>query len=206
MDAVQEYKNYFHNGDRRNIFQVLAKEFQIDRALYPGSYIHIAPSFFIPEVVYVDSFKKTVPFFEDKSLLNFIKKNKNYDPVPKIRFHLMDYDKNIPEASEYFDLLISQYAGFISQCCKTHLKSNGLLVANNSHGDASMAIKDENFDFKGVIYHSGGTYRYTTKSLDKYFIPKHEGYKASLDYVRKTMKGTTYTKSASSYVFEKNYP
>ena len=171
MDAIQEYKKYFHNGDRRDIFLVLAKEFQIDRALYPGSYIHIAPSFFISEVVYVDSYKKTTRFFEDKSILNFINKNKKYNSVPKIRFHLMDYNKNIPEPLEFFDILISQYAGFISLCCKRYLKPNGLVVANNSHGDASMAISDETFDFKGVIYYSSGTYRYTTKSLDKYFIP-----------------------------------
>lgn len=204
MDAIQEYKKLFYNGDRRNIFLVLVKEFQIDRALYPGSYIHIAPSFFIPEVVYVDSYKKTTRFFEDKSILDFINKNKKYDSIPKIRFHLMDYNRSIPEPFEYFDLLISQYAGFISQCCKKYLKPNGLLITNNSHGDASMAINDKSFDFNGVIYYSSGVYRYTTKNLEKYFIPKYKGYKSSLNYVRKTMKGITYTKSASAYIFEKN--
>jgi hypothetical protein len=66
-----------------------------------------------------------------------------------------------------------------------------------------MANQDEKFDLIGVIYYSNKIYRYTTKNLDKYFIPKHKGYKASIDYVKEKMKGIVYTKSATAYVFKK---
>ena len=100
-------------------------------------------------------------------------------------------------------MLISQYAGFVSQCCKKYLKPGGLLVANNSHGDASMASIDTSFEFIGVVYYSKLVYRYTTKNLDKYFIPKKKDFKITKEHLEKTMKGIGYTKTASAYLFKK---
>lgn len=107
------------------------------------------------------------------------------------------------EQLESFDLLISQYAGFVSQCCKKYLKPGGLLVANNSHGDASMASIDKSFEFIGVIYNSNKLYRFTRRNLDKYFIPKKKTVKITKEYLEKTMKGIGYTKTASAYLFKK---
>jgi hypothetical protein len=197
------YKKYFHNGDRRGIFKVVTEEFKIKKAIYPGSYIHLAPSFYIPEVVYVDSFKKTNKFFTDKNIQDFINNNKNYEEDTIVRFHLVDFYKDIEEKLDSFDLLISQYAGFVSQCCKKYLKPGGLLVANNSHGDASMASIDKSLDFIGVVYYSNKIYRFTTKNLDKYFIPKKNNITITKEYLEKTMKGIGYTKTASAYLFKK---
>lgn len=44
-----------------------------------------------------------------------------------------------------FDLLISQYAGFISDTCINYLKVNGYLLVNNSHADAGLAAIDKDY-------------------------------------------------------------
>ena len=99
--------------------------------------------------------------------------------------------------------MISQYAGFISQCCKKYLKKGGILLANNSHGDASMAHLDGDFEFIGVIYRSNRQYRLTEKNLDKYFIPKKADLKVTKAYLEKTQRGVGYTKTANAYIFRK---
>ena len=45
--------------------------------------------------------------------------------------------------------------------------NNGILLANNSHGDAGIAYLDDDFEFIGAIYKSNGKYRLTDKNLDK---------------------------------------
>jgi len=202
-DALTTYNKYFHKGDRRGIFKVITEKFINKKAIYPGSYIHIAPSFYIPEVVYVDSFKKTKRFFNDKNIQDIINKNKNYLEEVIIRFYLVDFYKEIEEKLESFDLLISQYAGFVSQCCKKYLKPGGFLVANNSHGDASMASIDNSFELIGVIYYSNKKYRFTKRNLDQYFVPKKKNFKVTKEHLEKTMKGIGYTKTASAYFFKK---
>jgi SAM-dependent methyltransferase len=154
-------------------------------------------------VVYVDSFKKTAKFFKDKSILEFIEKHKTYSKKPEVRFYYQDYYEELDEELESFDLLISQYAGFITECCKRYLKPKGILVANDSHGDASMALLDEDFQFFGVIYYANKKYYLTDKNLESYFIPKDKTKKISKENLKKTMKGIGYTKYASAYLFKK---
>ena len=183
------------------MFEILVKKYHIESAIYPGSYIHIAPSFYIPITVYIDSFKKTKDLFSDKGIFEFINKNRRYTQQPVIRFHYKDYNSDIGEKLGNFDLLISQYAGFISQCCKKYLRQGGILIANNSHGDASMAYIDEDFEFIGAMYRSNRQYRLTEKNLDKYFIPKKSEFKITKAYLEKIQRAVGYTKTASTYIF-----
>jgi hypothetical protein len=202
-NAIQEYSKYFHNGDRREIYKLLVDNYRIENAIYPGSYIDIAPSFYIRTTVYIDSFKKTNKFFADKSIYDFIAKNQAYRGKTVIRYHNADYTLDFGEKQESFDLLISQYAGFVSQSCKRYLKQKGILLANNSHGDASMAYLDKDFEFIAVIYKSNRLYRLTSKNLDKYFIPKKPELTITKEYLKKLGRGIGYTKTASAYVFRK---
>ena len=102
-----------------------------------------------------------------------------------------------------FELLISQYAGFVSQYCKKYLKADGLLVANNSHGDASMAFLDIDYEFIGVFNkRSENKYAMSTKNLNTYFIPKKPRV-ITQAYLKQIKKGVGYTKYASSYLFRK---
>ena len=120
-----------------------------------------------------------------------------------IAFHFKDYQKDIKEPKESFDLLISQYAGFISLYCKHYLKVGGLLLANNNHGDASMAFLDKDYRFIGVFNkRSGNKYTFSNKNLNTYFIPKKPR-EITREYFLKTQKGIGYTKSPASYLFTK---
>lgn len=199
------YKKYHidKEDERLGIFTILAEKFKIKNALYPGSFVHITPSFIIPKVVYVDNYKKTKKFFTDLAVYEFIARNKTYKEDPEVIFHLKDYQKDIEEPKESFDLLISQYAGFVSQYSKKYLKAKGLLLVNNSHGDASMAYIDKDYEFTGVFNKkSRDNYTFSDQKLDTYFIPKNPR-KITKTYLKQIQKGIGYTKYASSYLFKK---
>jgi hypothetical protein len=203
FDAVKEYKEYYRNGDRREIFKLLVDRYGIQNALYPGSYIHIAPSFYIPETVYIDSNEKARKFFDDRNIVEFISKHSHYKKFPLVRYYNYNYNLDFGEKSENFDLLISLYAGFVSQACKKYIKKDGILLVNNTHGDASMAYIDEEYEFIARIYRSNNRYRLTNKNLDKYFIPKNPKLELTKDYMRRIKRGVGYTKTSIAYVFKR---
>ena len=86
VNAVQNYEQYFHNGDRREIFRILADKYKLQSAMYPGSYIHIAPSLYIPITVYVDSYKKANEFFSDKRISSIQRLKDKYKIYFKLYF------------------------------------------------------------------------------------------------------------------------
>ena len=102
--------------------------------------------------------RKRVKFFADDSYLIVINKKKIYSEESIIRFHPISYQKPLPEELGTFDLMISQYAGFISHYCKQYLKKGGILVANNSHGDAGVAFTDEDYELIAVINYRSGKF------------------------------------------------
>lgn len=74
--------------------------------LYPGSFVHVTPSFIIPTVVYADSHRRAAQFFADPDALEMVRRKREYGQEPEMRFHPGNYATAI-------DLLVSQYAGFI---------------------------------------------------------------------------------------------
>ena len=211
-NAVEEYKKYMkqsmHNEedkafDRYDVFLEISKNFSIHKAMYPGSYIHITPSMIFPEVIYVDNFKKTESFFKNKlEILKYIEKQKIYKEKTTIDFILNDYWNDLSVPKGYYDLLISQYAGFVSQACKKYLRKGGILLVNDSHGDATLAKVDSDFDFIGVLKHGHRSYQFTSKDLDQYFTFKRDR-PIDIDKVKKTMKGPKYKTTCEYYLFEK---
>ena len=204
MDSIKQYKEYMvKSGDRYNLFKLLKDNFSIKTATYPGSYIDITPSFFFPVTYYIDTDRKAKQFFSNnKQIVDYILKNKTYDEDITLKYFPEDYRKDFDEIINSSDLLISLYAGFISKYCKNLLKKNGLLLANNSHGDASMAYLDEDFDFCGVIDYRNDKYYLHMDKLDEYFIPK-KNITVTKELLEKTNRGIGYTKSASFYLFKK---
>jgi len=197
------YKEYESKMQRSGLFKVISEEFSFRKALYPGSYIHISPSFYIPEVVYVDTDKKAIKFFKDDSYLKVVLKKKTYTDESIIRFHPINYQKPIHEEFGSFDLMISQYAGFISHYCTKFLKKGGILIANNSHGDAGVAFCSEDYMLTGVINYRNGKFTLSTKNLDQYFIPKKE-VEHTKTHLLTLNRGIGYKNTASHYVFVKN--
>ena len=203
-EAVKLYtEQYIATGfERRELFELLDSSFSIDTCLYPGCFIHCTPSFFFRECAYVDTDKRAVRFFKSSAVRAFIEANSVRDVPMVLRFHHADYDTRIPEPDASFDLILSLYAGFISPPCTRYLKPGGVLVANNSHGDASMATLDSRLRLVGVVHARNNRHSLETDSLDRYMIPKRQ-LDITANYLRKMQRGIAYTKSAKYYIFER---
>jgi hypothetical protein len=202
--ALSLYKKYFQERqfERLNLFQTIADKFNVQRVLYPGSFVHITPSFVFPEVVYVDNDKQAKQFFGKSAIFKFIAERKIYRQEATVSFHFADYRNGFDEMIGSFDLLISQYAGFVGQHCKQYLKTDGLLLANNSHGDAGMAAIDDDYQLVAVFSVKNEKYRISVNNLAEYFVPKSQ-VEITKEYLEKVQKGIGYKKTASAYLFQK---
>ncbi|VXB50689.1 conserved hypothetical protein [Exiguobacterium sp. 8H] len=197
--VTKMYETYAQKiADRKQVYETIADTFDVKQALYPGSHVDVAPSLVIPHVIYVDSFKGTIRFFKQiETVQELMDQRKEYDEPCTIEFFGQDYTQ--PLDIEPVDLIISQYAGFVGQATKQYLKPRGILLCNDSHGDATLARFDETFELIGVM---GSTNELIQTGLDDYFrLPK--GKDVDVAEVKKTMKGPMYTKSVENYVFQK---
>lgn len=205
MKVPELYKKYHVDKDYTSIglFRALNEEFEIGKVFYPGSHVHITPSLIFSDVVYADSFRNTFKFFQDKSTKEYIEQNREYNEKPRFQFYQQDYNKPFEGLNKEFDLVISQYAGFVGQAAKPYLKKGGLLVCNNSHGDASMAAIDPDYELIAVYRrYADDKFSISSKNLDDYLIPK-KGNIPTKQELLKSMKGVAYTKSPSGYIFRK---
>lgn len=202
--AYQAYKKYYIDRDYEQVdlFRLLRNEFDLSNAIYPGSYIQISPSFIFPYVVYIDSDKNAIQFFQSGMLEEIVNDRKAYSEDPKIVFHGIDYREMIGDYRSEFDLLISQYAGFISGVCKPYVRRGGYLLVNNSHGDAGMASIDNDYQLMAAIHRRSGQYRLSASSLADYFIPKKD-IKVTRELLLERKKGVGYTRTAALYLFQK---
>lgn len=190
------------SDERLGLFAGLVAHFGASSALYPGSFVHVTPSFVIPRVVYVDSDRRARAFFDDPRTLELVKRRRRYDATPTIRFHHGDFATPIEEEDESFDVLISQYAGFVSRACKRYLKVGGFLVANNSHGDASMARLDHDYELVAVYRRRGERFTFAFDELETYMIPK-SGEEPSTATLEASMRGPAFTRQVAGYVFKR---
>ncbi len=198
------YKKYFQERqfERLDLFESIVDKFDVQRVLYPGSFVHITPSFVFPDVVYVDNDKQAKQFFGKSEIFMFIAERKLYPQESKVTFHFADYRNGFDEPLDTFDLLISQYAGFVGQHCKPYLKTGGFLLTNNSHGDAGLAAIDDDYQLKAVFLVRNGKHQISEKNLDDYFVPKSQIQITKGD-LEKLQKGIGYKKTASGYLFQK---
>ena len=203
--AVAKLYNHYYidrKVERLNLFRQLEKKYGGTRVLYPGSYVHISPSFVYPEVVYVDKDPEAKPFFDNPANYDFVAKRKHYDQPTSITFHAVDYEKGINEPAQSFDLLISQSAGFVSLHCKHYLKVGGMLLVNDSHGDATMASLDEDFQFIEYGNQTEGKYTLSDMYMDTYFVTKANT-ELTREWALKHMRGFKFRKVADVYLFRR---
>lgn len=78
------------------------------------------------------------------------------------------------------------------------MKNGGILLANDSHGDATLAYFDKDFEFIGVVERN----KIMTSNLDSYFKMK-DNKTIDLSLVRDKMKGLKYINMPSNYIFRK---
>lgn len=195
--VIKTYKDYKSKiGNRRRLYKNVIEKYNIESILYPGSHVDIEPSFIVSKVTYVDSFKGTISFFKHiDEIKNHVDKNKVYDEPCEIVFKDQDYRK--PLDIEPVDLIISQYAGFVGQGTKEYLKTGGILLCNDSHGDATFARFDADYKLIAVVESDN---KIIDSDLDKYFKLSKER-TVNLDKVRKEMKGPKYIHKAENYLF-----
>lgn len=200
-----------HPDDRIRLFKAVAETVPTPIvAMYAGSYVDIGPSIWFDDVIYVDVDKRAARFFgQHDDVLDLISEKRTSAGQqgrqrPDITFHHADYQDPLPVEDGSVDVLISMYAGFISEHCTRYLRRGGHLVTNNSHGDASMASLDPNYELVAVITSADGDYRASSRDLDRYLVPK-KGDPPTVEELHKTQRGAAYTHPASVYVFQRSH-
>jgi len=113
-----------------------------------------------------------------------------------------DYTTDLGLGSQDHDLLISLYAGFVSEHCTDFLRVGGSLPVNPCHGDAAMASIDDRYALAGVITSQAGQYTVRTHDLESYLTPK-KLVTVTRDRLHQTGRGIAYTKSPFAYIFDR---
>ncbi|WP_205719910.1 class I SAM-dependent methyltransferase [Agromyces luteolus] len=183
------------------MFAAIAETWHVENALYPGSYLDLSPSTAIPSVTYVDTDRRAARYFADSDFVRAeLARAMRTESAARVDFLHADYTMSLPLADGAFDLLISLYAGPVWEHCRRHLRAHGLLLANTSHGDASLAALDPDVELVAAVHHRGDRYRLDARSLDGYLVPKKPA-AADPDLIRRTGRGIAYTRSAFAYLF-----
>jgi hypothetical protein len=192
-----------HEGDRWRLFRAVGESVPARRVLYPGSYVDISPSLVFPSVTYVDVDRRAAAFFSDEEgVRELIHQYTHGAAEPVVEFLHADYTTDLGLEDGSFDLLVSLYAGFVSEACTDALRVGGTLLVNPSHGDAAMAAIDPRYQLCGVVTARSGDYRVRTTGLDTDLIPK-KPVNLTRAVLRESGRGVAYTKPAFAYLFTK---
>ncbi|MFV1465871.1 hypothetical protein VWY34_13920 [Phaeobacter sp. JH20_02] len=190
-----------HKGDRWRLFQAVSAAVPARKVLYPGSYVDIAPSFVYGDVTYADMDTRAEAFFADDEGVAQIICDHSGNMNGRVSFVSGDY-RSLALQEQSFDLLISLYAGFISETCGHLLRIGGVLLANSSHGDAALAGLDPRFELAAVVTAAGDHYRISDKELDAYMVPK-KPQSITVGNIKASGRGIAYTRSPFAYLFKR---
>ena len=192
-----------HPGDRLRLFSAVSAAVDISTVLYPGSYVDVASSFVFDHVTYLDTDSRAAQFFSDTDGVNeIIAQHRVTGSAAEWRFIQANYTTDLGLPPEHFDLLVSLYAGFVSEHCTRHLRPGGFLLVNPSHGDAAMASIDPEYRLLAAISSRSGNYRVRRDNLDEYLKPKKPT-TITADALHQTGRGIGYTKPAFAYLFQR---
>ena len=188
-------------GDRSGLFAALADLVPVERALYPGSYVDLSPSTAFRSVTYVDTDRRAARFFADADVVRAELAGRTRPGAGiEVRFLAADYTGPLDVLEESVDLVISLFAGPVSEHTRRYLRPGGWLLANSSHGDASLAALDPSTRLAAVAHHRDGHYRVVTDRLEEYLAPKRPE-AADADRIRSSGRGIAYTRTAFAYLF-----
>ena len=198
------WRSYCHSiGDRSSLFAAVADGWGVRSALYLGSYLDLAPSTAIASVTYVDVDKRAAAFFAYRELLESeLEGHRRPGAGEWIEFVHQDYTEPLPLQDGSFELMISLFTTPGWQHCKRYIKPTGLLLANASHGEASLAALDPDLQLVAAVLESDSSYTLTTANLDTYLVPK-QAHHANTEHIRASGKGIKYTKDAFAYLFQR---
>lgn len=189
-------------GDRSSLFAAVAAAVPVERALYPGSYVDLSPSTAIGSVTYVDTDARAARFFATAELVRAELAGRcSPGAGQEVRFLREDYTRPLDVPDGSVDLLISLFAGPVWEHTCRYLRPGGWLLANTSHGDASLAALDPSLRLVGVVQHRDERYRLVTDGLEEHLIPRRPD-AAEADRIRSTGRGIAYTRTAFAYLFQ----
>jgi hypothetical protein len=183
-------------------YAAIRDKYQCKDVLYPGCSVHITPSLYFPHVVYVDQSEAAAKFFaNEKTVLEFINRNRHYKRSTYIRFIQQDYSRSLPLMEGKFDLLLSLFAGGIARSCARYLKVGGFLLTNNHQGDALDAANDQNLKLTAVVLFQKGSYSIVEAGLSEIRIPRH---KSNDKYLKQAGQGVEYIENETYHIFERS--
>ncbi|HVG58366.1 MAG TPA: hypothetical protein VNA24_07400 [Hyalangium sp.] len=208
LKPAELYQTYViaHGLERAGLFESLRERYgQAASVLYPGCFLHVTPSFCFQHAVYMDKNELAADFFADvEGMLHLINSRKQYPQRPYVRFIQQDFTKPLPLPEVSFDLLLALYAGGISRSCAGYLKSGGILVSNDHHGDAAEAAASKELELIAAIMEHRETYEFIEKDLDGYLLTKKPRRGAA--GTQHTLGRPEYERTAHYYVFRKRSP
>lgn len=192
-----------HDGDRWRLFAAVGDVVEAQRVLYPGSFVDVAASFVFPSVTYVDVDRRAKRFFDDvDGVEEIIGAHRSSPWAPAVAFVHADYTEPLDLPDAGFDLLVSLYAGFVSEHCTRHLRVGGTLLVNPSHGDAAMASIDARYRLRAVVHHRDDRYSVVDHDLDTHLVPR-QPVEITAELLHRTGRGIAYTTSPFAYLFER---
>ncbi len=207
VGITDSYNRFYSalNFERAGLFELIKAEYGCNTVLYPGCSIHITPSFYFQHVVYVDISELAKEFFQDdQNILSIINSNKKYKQSAYIQFIHSDYTKKLSVRENNFDLLLSIYAGGITESCKKYIKPGGIIVSNNHHNDAQQALKDSSFRLEALIRRKGKKYHMENGTGEEMFKVLQE-HSMPLRYMKNSSSGMKYVDNEYYFVFRKIY-
>lgn len=188
------------NFERAGLFRAVRDQYPCKDVLYPGCAVHITPSLYFPHVVYVDKSEAAAQFFGDeKSILDFVKRNKYYKQSAYIQFIHQDYSRPLPLRERSFDLLLALFADGVAKSCAKYLKPGGFLLTNNHQGDAVDAVHDRKFKLIGTFRFQKGTYQ-ILEALNEITIPAQ---RRNNNFLKQMNESVQYIENEVYYVFER---
>ncbi len=178
-------------GDRTASYRAARAITGGERVLYPGSYLDAAPLSVWPEVTFVDS---------DRTFATAV------SALPTTptgaRFVVADYREPLAEvANGWADVLISLYAGPVTRYFTRYLADGAYLLANNSHGDASLALLDPRYELVAV-QPTWASMQYRTGNLDS-FARARKPETFTVDQVLASGRGVAFERPAACYLFRR---
>ncbi len=139
--------------DRSGLFAAVADFCPVDRALYPGSYVDLSPSTAFRSVTYVDTDARAARFFADTDLVRAQLAGRTRPGAgQEVRFLPGDYTQPLAVPERSVDLVISLFAGLTWDHARRYLRPGGWLLANTSHGEASLAALNPSLRLVAAVH------------------------------------------------------
>src|SRR5215208_3955146 len=201
---MNKYESHYKSlqFERAGLFKVIHEKYQSRDVLYPGCSVHVTPSLYFPHVVYVDQSDAAAQFFTDeRSIAQFVSRNKHYEQSAYVRFVQQDYSIPLPVMEEKFDLLLALFAGGVAKSCVQYLKVGGILLTNNHEGDAVDAGKDSTLELAGIIHFQEGAYSIKESELD---APRSPAQKLNNKYLKQMNDDVDYIENELYYIFQRS--